>query len=212
MSRTRLRLQGQRRQGGFTLTELMITVALIGTLASVAIPSFLSYQARTRRAESYNTLDGMATAYIAFYAESGFYPDMGFETTPTKVLLPDVPLANLGTTKSKWATAEPFFDQVGFQLEGDVWHLYDISAPYSDGSPNANCSGGCTNCFTITAHGDTDSDTALGAVMFVHPQRDAGGAVTGECQSAVFNYAAPVGAGGAAIYDEPAVNFGVDDY
>ncbi|TMA30346.1 MAG: prepilin-type N-terminal cleavage/methylation domain-containing protein, partial [Deltaproteobacteria bacterium] len=33
-----------RTRGGFTLTELMITVALIGTICSVAIPNFLTYQ------------------------------------------------------------------------------------------------------------------------------------------------------------------------
>lgn len=37
------------RQQGFTLIELMITVAIIAILASVAYPSYISYVARTNR-------------------------------------------------------------------------------------------------------------------------------------------------------------------
>ena len=212
MSRSDFRLQGLRRRGGFTLTELMISVALIGTLAAIAIPSFLTYQARTRRAEAFNTLGGMATSFIGFHAESGYYPDMRFETDnmgSVKALLPDVALADLGTTKNPWATAQPFFDLVGYKVDGNVWHVYDVTAPNSLVN---ECTGGCSNCFTLTAHGNTDTDNFTGAVMYVHPERDSGGNITGECKSAVLGYAAPVGVGGVPIYDQPAVNSAGDQY
>lgn len=41
----------QKKSAGFTLIELMITVAIVGILGAIAYPSYTEYVKKTRRAE-----------------------------------------------------------------------------------------------------------------------------------------------------------------
>ena len=59
----------RKRNGGFTLIELMIVVAIIGVLASVAIPSFVNYQLTSKRSEAYANLASLAKSQKAYFAE-----------------------------------------------------------------------------------------------------------------------------------------------
>ena len=58
---------------GFTLIELMITVAIVAILASVAYPSYTSHIARARRADARGQLMGAAQFMQRFYAANDSY-------------------------------------------------------------------------------------------------------------------------------------------
>lgn len=60
-------------QRGFTLMELMITVAVVGILAAIAYPSFTEQIARSRRAEAQTVLLAGQQWMERFYSENFRY-------------------------------------------------------------------------------------------------------------------------------------------
>jgi type IV pilus assembly protein PilA len=58
---------------GFTLIELMIVVAIIGILAAIAIPNFMTYQAKARQSEAKVSLGAMFTSATAYQAENNTF-------------------------------------------------------------------------------------------------------------------------------------------
>jgi general secretion pathway protein G len=62
------------RQGGFTLMELMICIAIIGILASIAIPNYIRYRQRGMVARAQADLETIAFAIQMLALDSGLYP------------------------------------------------------------------------------------------------------------------------------------------
>jgi type IV pilus assembly protein PilA len=124
-------LKGQK---GFTLIELMIVVAIIGILAAIAIPNFLTYQLKSRQAEAKTNLQAIKTSEVAFQAERGCYigiaaqgvvaPVAGTKTVPFNWgggVAPTPPGA-------LWCLAGGVFGgqfaDIGFKATGNVMYLY----------------------------------------------------------------------------------------
>jgi type IV pilus assembly protein PilE len=61
------------RQSGFTLVELMITVAIVGILASIAIPYYRDYVTRGKLPEAYSTLAALRVSMEQFYQDNRTY-------------------------------------------------------------------------------------------------------------------------------------------
>jgi type IV pilus assembly protein PilA len=64
----------EHRTRGFTLIELMIVVAIVGILASIAIPAYLNYTTRAQVVEGLNLASGIKASMAETYAERGAWP------------------------------------------------------------------------------------------------------------------------------------------
>ncbi|WP_373088162.1 type IV pilin protein [Zhongshania sp.] len=80
-----------KRSLGFTLVELMITVAIIGILASIAYPSYQEQIAKSRRNEATNALFSSAQALERYYSANGRYTTASGGTTLPAVFVARVP-------------------------------------------------------------------------------------------------------------------------
>jgi prepilin-type N-terminal cleavage/methylation domain-containing protein len=137
----------KRGQGGFTLVELMIVVAIIGILAAVAIPAFMDYIKRSKSVEASLQLNKIGRNSKRIYSEAASY------VLGTAAQLPFKPSFGgcCGGNPKNHCIANPaqfnadaVWRQLDFQIDEDNLFLYDYT--------------GTQNTFRATATGDLDCD------------------------------------------------------
>jgi prepilin-type N-terminal cleavage/methylation domain-containing protein len=88
--------KARRRNGGYTLIELMLTVAIISILAGIGIPQFASVMAISQEATTFGNLSTLRSALSIYYGDNnGTYPTTLNALTVNGRYLKQLPLAYL---------------------------------------------------------------------------------------------------------------------
>lgn len=161
---------------GMTIIELLVTVAIVGILASVALPTFQLYRFRTRTTESSTIMTGIRVNQESFGATNDLYADI---TVPNPD--PAGPQGPPTAAKRRWefvpclatcSRAAPAdcdrFACVGFSPNAEVYYHYQ--------SPAGSFGAGAINEYAIGSGGDVDGDGVQGGFTY---QTANGGGVLG---------------------------------
>jgi type II secretion system protein G len=121
----------KRNESGFTLIELMIVVVIIGILAAIAIPNFISMQDRAREGRVKANMHTLQTGVEDFaILNSGVYPDGTagdgaiVESLLNGTVVPENPFTGVPTAIT-WGGPAAATGDLGYQVAGA--NQYDIS-------------------------------------------------------------------------------------
>ena len=104
------------RARGFTMVELMMTLAIMGILAALAIPGYTRFTARAYRSEMRDAMNKLRQAFLAQYNDSGAY---GADISNAAVN-PPAPLP----APAQWDPHATGWENVPVSLEGAVRMRY----------------------------------------------------------------------------------------
>lgn len=95
---------------GFTLVELMVAVAIVGILASIALPSYQAYVIRTNRAAAVACLTELAQFMERNYTQNMRYDPAGF-------ILPQLQCADQLSARYQFGSVDAALGQRTYTLQ-----------------------------------------------------------------------------------------------
>lgn len=138
LQKMRQRVEDER---GFTLIELLVVILIIGILAAIAIPSFLSQKDKAGDASAKSYVRNMQTAQETYFTDNNAYADTLARLTDIERALREVPDASRAAPTA--ATAAGGFTVTATSSAGVTYSIVRAA----DGSITRSCDpaskGGC---------------------------------------------------------------------
>jgi general secretion pathway protein G len=116
------------RGRGFTLVELMVVLAVIALLLTIAVPRYIGGQDRAKENVLRENLYQMREAIQQYYADKGRYPEE-LQTLATEKYLRSIPLDPVTERADTWVVVPP--------QDAGKGGVYDVHS----GAPGAGADG-----------------------------------------------------------------------
>ena len=188
---------------GFTLIELMIVVAIIGILAAVAIPGFMTYIKNSKTSEAKTNLDAIKKGAVSYFEVEHYAKDGMSAFTKTYPVADTVTgiggEAGAGTIGKKFKPTDYDFkvapwNMLNFSISSPFYYYYNYAATgvkadettatqsRFQASASASLNDPCDSIFVLNGY----SDGAASAVI------DLNGADVSACNEATAPTSDPV--------------------
>ena len=105
-------LRVHQRAVGFTLIELMVVMAIVALLITLAVPRYFSGMAKSKEAALMQTLAVTRDSIDKFYGDTGKYPD-NLGALVTGRYLRSLPVDPITESSMTWTTVPPDDPQKG---------------------------------------------------------------------------------------------------